>query len=187
MRKKDHGSFLYSANTTIFAFSCFSYKHIFEIFFTTGQILKWIDYNASQFDLKKTTRQILTWKFYNLSDFKLKNLKKSVFGQKKNTTRQILKWKRLLVRFWNLKKAQSVRVWNKILLEVRCRIGKLQRIRFWKKFFTRQILHFVVKKSEPDFEFEMFRHLGFQKSLHTKIELLFYSMKTINLQFLCFS
>ena len=151
---------------------------------TTRHILKWKEYNASKFELTEknasdsdlknlqlvrfwieslTTCQISNWKNYH----------KSVFELKKNTTRQILNWRKLLVRFWNLKNAQSVRVWNKILLEVRCRIGKLQRIRCWKKFFTRQILHFVVKKNEPDFEFEMFRHLGFQKSLHTKIELLF--------------
>ena len=65
-----------------------------------------------------------------------------------NTARQSLNWKKLLVRFWNLKKKQkSVRVWNKSLLEFRCRIGKIQRIRLWKNFFTRQILYIVVKKT----------------------------------------
>ena len=155
-------------------FSCFSFDHISEknSYYTSDFEMKriqrvkvWVKRKQRvRFRLESfTSCQILNWKFYKVSDFELK----------KNTTRQILNWKKLLVRFWNLKNAQSVRVWNKILLEVRCRIGKLQRIRCWKKFFTRQILHFVVKKNEPDFEFEMFRHLGFQKSLHTKIELLF--------------
>ena len=169
-------------------FSCFSFDHVSEI----------NSYYTSDFEMKRLQRVTIWIKKINASDFYWKILQLVRFWMENFRKCQILNWRKIQrVTFWNrkdyasdfkIRKSQSARVWNKILLEFRFRIGKIQRIRLWKKFFTRQILYIVVKKTNQILNLRCFGISDSRKLCTQRSSFIFSNpWKRYILRFSCFS
>ena len=112
-------------------FSCFSFDHISEK----------NSYHTSDFEMKRIKRVKVWVKENNASDSNLKVLQRVRFWIENFATCQILNWRKIQrVRFWNKrnyspyfeidKNHKALEFDIKLLLDVRCGIGKLQRFIF---------------------------------------------------------